>query len=113
MKQAIVIRTDLGLSAGKAAAQAAHASLWAANRATEQHRSQWEDELATKIVLSVDSEADLRDLADHARDANIPTAVVNDAGRTEVDAGTTTALAVGPAAKPEVDAITGNLALYN
>jgi PTH2 family peptidyl-tRNA hydrolase len=113
LKQVLVIRTDLQLSAGKAAAQAAHASLWAANRTEEQVRDRWEqDDLATKIVLGIEGEDELRDLASRARDAELPTSVVNDAGRTEVESGTTTALGIGPASEGEVDGLTGDLPLY-
>lgn len=113
LKQVLVIRTDINISAGKAVAQGAHASLWAANRADEHLRESWEnDNLATKIVLGIGDEDDLRTLAAQSRDADLPTAVVNDAGKTEVDSGTTTAMGIGPAPESEIDSLTGDLSLY-
>ena len=53
----------------------------------------------------------LRALEGEARARGVPAASIRDAGRTEVAPGTTTVLAVGPAPKADVDAITGHLKL--
>ena len=111
MKQAIVVRTDLDLSPGKLAAQVAHASVYAADRADEGVYEAWLESPA-KIVLAGEDESHLRRLRDRATAEGLPVSLVSDAGRTEVNAGTTTALAVGPASSDAVDSITGDLALY-
>ena len=46
-----------------------------------------------------------------AEAAGLPTYVVQDAGRTEVAAGSCTVLAIGPGAKDKVDTVTGELKL--
>ncbi|HKT22898.1 MAG TPA: aminoacyl-tRNA hydrolase, partial [Nitrososphaerales archaeon] len=56
MKQAIVVRTDLGMGKGKVAAQAAHASLSAAEAARERKPKwydAWKEGGQAKIVLKV------------------------------------------------------------
>jgi PTH2 family peptidyl-tRNA hydrolase len=112
VKQAIVARADLGLGAGKLAAQVAHASLSAYEDADSRSRREWKGSGQTKVVLSANGEDALFGLADGAERRGLPNAVVRDAGRTEVDPGTVTALAVGPGPETDVDAVTGDLSLY-
>lgn len=112
MKQALVVRADLRLGTGKVAAQAAHASLMAYEEADDADRRAWRGSGATKVVLRVADEPSLHALAEEAERAGLPAAVVRDAGRTEVDPGTVTALGVGPADDGAVDAVTGDLDLY-
>ena len=112
MKQAIVARADLGMSDGKLAAQVAHASLSAYEDADDRARSDWKGGGHTKVVLRADGEDDLFRLADAAEREGLPHAVVRDAGRTQLDPGTATALAVGPGDEAAVDRVTGDLSLY-
>jgi len=112
MKQAIVARADLGMGRGKLAGQVAHASLMAYEEAGPEARRAWKGEGQTKVVLKVDGEAALLDLADLARREGLPHAVVRDAGRTQLEPGTVTTLAVGPGADNVVDRVTGDLSLY-
>jgi PTH2 family peptidyl-tRNA hydrolase len=112
MKQAIVARADLGMGEGKLAAQVAHASLQAYEDADDSAGRQWKQEGQKKIVLAADGEAALFELADEAELEGVPHAIVRDAGHTQLDPGTVTALAVGPAAEDRVDAVTGTLSLY-
>jgi PTH2 family peptidyl-tRNA hydrolase len=112
VKQAIVARADLGMGPGKLAAQVAHAALMAAEDADERTRSAWQGSGQKKVVLQVNGERALFELADAAERAGLPHAVVRDAGHTELDPGTVTALAVGPGDDDDVDAVTGDLRLY-
>jgi len=112
MKQAIVARADLGMGEGKLAAQVAHASLQAYEEADTRTQHEWKASGQKKIVLQADSEADLFELADRAATDGLPHAIVRDAGHTELEPGTVTALAVGPAPEDHVDAVTGDLQLY-
>ncbi|MEF8774268.1 MAG: peptidyl-tRNA hydrolase Pth2 [Halobacteriales archaeon] len=112
MKQAIVARADLGMGEGKLAAQVAHASLQAAEDATESARTEWQGAGGKKIVLQADGEDELFELADRAETEGVPHAAVRDAGHTQLEPGTVTTLAVGPAADDRVDAVTGHLSLY-
>ncbi|MFB6189763.1 MAG: peptidyl-tRNA hydrolase Pth2 [Halapricum sp.] len=112
MKQAIVARADLGMGQGKLAAQVAHASLMAYQEASAGARKEWKGSGQKKIVLKVNGESELFALAEKAKTEGIPHAVVRDAGHTQLDPGTVTALAVGPAADDRVDTVTGHLSLY-
>lgn len=51
------------------------------------------------------------ELAKAAQAASLPVYVVQDAGRTEVAAGTSTVLAIGPGAVDAVNKVTGHLKL--
>jgi PTH2 family peptidyl-tRNA hydrolase len=112
MKQAIVARTDIGMGQGKLAAQVAHASLSAYEDADEAARREWKGGGQKKIVLQASSESEIHDLADAARREGLPYAVVRDAGHTQLDPGTVTALAVGPGPENVVDKVTGDLSLF-
>lgn len=112
MKQVIIARTDLEMSDGKLAAQVAHASLSAYEKATERDRTEWKRAGQKKIVLQAAGERQLHDLADQAERARLPYAFVRDAGRTQLEPGTLTALAIGPAHDDHLDPITGGLSVY-
>jgi PTH2 family peptidyl-tRNA hydrolase len=112
MKQAIVARADLGMGEGKLAAQVAHASLQAYEDAAGPVQREWKGEGQKKVVLKTDGESRLFELADRAEREGLPHAVVRDAGHTQLEPGTVTALAVGPAADDAVDRVTGELPLY-
>lgn len=116
-KQAIILRTDIGMSKGKMCAQAAHASLEAALKTLKVdkiHKSNilesWRKEGAKKVVLKVMSESALIKLRDQAVRAGLRSALIKDAGFTEIPAGTITALAIGPDKEEKIDKITGKLA---
>ena len=112
MKQAIVARTDLGMGKGKLAAQVAHASLKAYEKAGPSTRQEWTSGGQKKVVLKGSGEKELQRLADEARREGLPYALVRDAGHTQLESGTLTALAVGPGAENVVDKVTGDLSLY-
>ena len=109
-----MVRTDLGMGKGKLAAQAAHASLSAAELASSSRSSwyeDWKSEGQKKVVLKVGSEPELDELYKSARRAKLPAALVEDRGLTQVEPGTVTCLGIGPGPDAEVDAITGKLKL--
>jgi PTH2 family peptidyl-tRNA hydrolase len=110
-KQAIVARTDIGMGQGKLAAQVAHASLQAYEDADDRTRREWKGSGGKKIVLEGESESQLQELADTARREGLPYALIRDAGHTQLDPGTVTALAVGPGPENIVDKVTGDLSL--
>jgi len=114
MKQAIVVRTDLKMGKGKVAAQVAHASLSAAEAARERKAAWydvWKEEGQAKIVLRVESEEELNALFRKARSSGLPASLVEDRGLTQVEPGSVTCLAIGPAPDAELDKITGMLRL--
>lgn len=112
MKQAIVARTDIGMGTGKLAAQVAHASLSAYEDADRKARKEWKGEGQKKVVLKASGERTLFELADKAEREGLPHAIVRDAGHTQLEPGTVTTLAVGPARDNLVDKVTGDLSLY-
>jgi len=112
VKQAIVARRDLGMSPGKLAAQVAHASLSAVEKADAEARRAWKQGGQKKVVLRSPDERTLFELKVIAEDAGLPVAIIRDAGHTQLEPGTVTALAVGPAGDEAVDAVTGDLKLY-
>lgn len=112
MKQAIVARTDINMGKGKFAAQVAHASLSAYEDTGTKTRKKWKGEGQKKIVLKGSGESQLFKLAEKARAEGLPNAIIRDAGHTQLEPGTATAVAVGPASERAVDAITGELSLY-
>jgi PTH2 family peptidyl-tRNA hydrolase len=112
MKQAIVARTDIGMGTGKLAAQVAHASLSAYEDTDPGARKEWKGGGQKKVVLKAAGEEEIFELADRAEREGISHAVIRDAGHTQLESGTVTALAVGPAADDRVDRVTGHLSLY-
>ncbi|WP_224332597.1 MULTISPECIES: peptidyl-tRNA hydrolase Pth2 [Haloprofundus] len=112
MKQVIVARTDIGMGRGKLAAQVAHASLSAYEDADSRTRKKWKGEGQKKVVVKARGEKELFRLADLAEREGLPNAIVRDAGHTQLEPGTVTALAVGPGQDNLVDKVTGDLSLY-
>jgi PTH2 family peptidyl-tRNA hydrolase len=110
-KQCLVIRSDLRMSCGKMCAQAAHAALLAYEKADAVSRRKWLGEGQKKVVLKAACERDLFEMKSIAEAAGIATALVQDAGMTEIPPGTVTALGLGPAKAEDMDRITGSLTL--
>jgi PTH2 family peptidyl-tRNA hydrolase len=111
LKQCIVVREDLKLSPGKLAVQVAHAAVLALERTDKPTASSWKAEGQKKVVLRVTGVQDLFRLKEEADRAGLPSALVADAGLTEIPPGTITALGIGPAPIKQMDKITGRLSL--
>lgn len=111
-KQAIIVDENLGLSKGKMAAQAAHASLGAYRKTSSDNRNKWERQGEKKVILAA-GENSLQDLRRKAERNKIPAHIVKDAGRTEIKPGTVTALGLGPEEDSKIDTITGSLKLID
>jgi len=110
-KQCIIVRTDIDMSCGKRCAQAAHASIMAYDHADKALKKGWLSEGQKKVVLKAPDERTLHELRVFAERAGIASALVQDAGMTEIPPGTITALGLGPAKSTDLDKITGNLPL--
>jgi peptidyl-tRNA hydrolase, PTH2 family len=113
-KMVLVVRGELRLTAGKAAVQVAHAAVMLAReaeaRAPEAYRA-WSSAGQKKIALVAPTLEELERLERRARSLGIPSVLVEDAGFTEVPAGTKTCLGLGPAPAADIDAVTGDLPL--
>lgn len=112
MKQVIAARTDLGMGQGKLAAQVAHASLKAYEYADADVQRRWKAEGQRKVVVKAGSERELYEIAEEAKARGLPSAVIEDAGRTQLEPGTPTTVAIGPAPEADVDQVTGSLSLF-
>ena len=111
MKQVIVVRDDLDIGPGKLAAQVAHAAIKAADTADASARRRWKADGQSKVVLRADDEDALRSLKAEAETRGLPTALIRDAGRTELEPGTVTTLGIGPGDPEVIDEVTGHLSL--
>jgi len=116
MKQVIVVRKDLNMRKGKMIAQGAHASVgvvvhYQENKSIGSIIKAWLSMGAKKIAVGADSEEELENLLNAAGRAGIPYYLVTDAGHTELEYGTVTALAIGPYDEEKIDKITGHLKL--
>ena len=113
VKMVIVVRADLGMGRGKAAAQVAHAAVAATLTATGSPRLRaWVADGQPKVVLRVDSESELEDVVGRAHAHRLPVETVEDAGRTQLEPGTLTCAAIGPADDDAFEPVTGALRLY-
>ena len=99
------------MGVGKTAAQASHASLKAYEAADSRDVDEWRSSGMKKIVLAADSKQKLLELKREAERRGLATGLVRDAGHTQVESGSVTALAVGPGRDEEVDRVTGDLGL--
>lgn len=112
-KQVILVRSDLKLSPGKLAVQAAHASVEAVLTSPKTNIAAWRKEGMKKIVLSVNNLDELRQHQQSAENKKLAAALITDAGRTEIEPGTITCLAIGPDDEKKIDEITGKLKLLH
>lgn len=115
-KQVIVIRKDLNMRKGKMVAQGAHASMAPILEAYRTGQftpamTEWLNTRFTKICVSVNSEDELHAIFQAAKDAGVPCSLIKDAGLTEFNEPTYTAVGIGPAYPEEIDPITGKLSL--
>ncbi|KAL2265373.1 hypothetical protein VTJ83DRAFT_6473 [Remersonia thermophila] len=140
-KLVLVVRTDLGMSKGKIAAQCSHATLACyktllrrAAQAQQQQQAaqtrqalqsqgldsaamaarilrQWERLGQAKVAVQIKGEDEMLALQRRARSLGVTAEVIMDAGRTQIASGSRTVLGVGPAPKRIVDLVTGGLKL--
>jgi PTH2 family peptidyl-tRNA hydrolase len=114
VKLMLVVREDLGMSIGKTAAQCAHAAVGIVHKLTGKRNgllAAWDECGQTKICLKCSGIDEMLALAKAAEAASLPVYVVQDAGRTEVPAGSSTVLAIGPGAAEVINTVTGQLKL--
>ncbi|BCR97029.1 aminoacyl-tRNA hydrolase PTH2 [Aspergillus luchuensis] len=115
VKLVLVVRTDLGMTKGKIAAQCSHATLACYKYLTAYTPNsgilrRWESQGQAKIALQVKSEEEMEEMQAKAISLGLCARVITDAGRTQIASGSRTVLGVlGP--KSVVDSVTGHLKL--
>lgn len=124
LKQVVVVRKDLNMRKGKMIAQAGHAveQTWLGEGTIEGDKlvipldalkTQWlKDSAHTKICVSVNSEEELVQVYERAKQAGLSAVMITDFGLTEFKGQLTkTVVAIGPAEAEKVDEVTGHLPL--
>lgn len=94
-KMALIVRSDLKISKGKIASQCSHAAVLCYQKALDSNKSlakQWSLMGQPKIVLRVDSASELENLYQKARESGMIAQIVRDAGKTQIEPGTKTAI---------------------
>lgn len=113
-KLVVIVRDDLILSKGKLAVQVSHAAVECAIQAKDKIPAifrGWYKEGQKKVVLKVKNERELFILKEKAESMGFVTALIIDAGLTEVPPGTVTCLGMGPDKEEFLDKITSSLPL--
>ncbi|XP_011151239.2 peptidyl-tRNA hydrolase 2, mitochondrial [Harpegnathos saltator] len=115
-KMVIIVRSDLSMGKGKVGAQCAHAALECCRQTLSNQKRQemfhsWLQVGQPKIVLKVQNEEELLNLADKAQRAGLITAIIKDAGRTQLRYGTVTVVGIGPGSTEVIDSFTSKLRL--
>ena len=125
-KQVIVMRKDLKMRRGKEIAQGGHSVISFLTRRMKntnskkriyevtlsQAEQEWIDSGFTKIAVSVDSEEELIDIYNKAKESGLEVHLITDSGKTEFNGiPTKTCLAIGPDYADRIDKITGHLKL--
>ena len=113
-KQALIVRTDLGMGRGKIAVQCSHAAVSAGEQARLRFPEWWRGwvgEGQCKVALKVRDLTLVSDLERKARSQGLPVSLIKDRGLTQVEPDTVTCLGIGPAPSELLDTLTGNLSL--
>lgn len=109
-KLTIVVRDDLKLSKGKTCAQVAHAVLQCFMQQDDVKLTKsWLKEGGKKVVLKAKDKNEFFKITDAAKKKGLVTAVIEDAGHTEVEPGTITCVGIGPDKEDKIDKVTGKL----
>jgi PTH2 family peptidyl-tRNA hydrolase len=113
-KQVLIIRRDIKMGRGKLAVQAAHAAVTSSENARRNFVEWWQawmSEGQCKVAVRVESIEELNSLKQKAEEQQLPYALIEDRGLTQLEPGTVTCLGIGPAPTSKIDAITGHLRL--
>ena len=95
LAQYIIMNTSLGMNKGKLCAQSAHAAVSVLDKADKETVTEWKNSGMKKIVLKVSSTEELIQLFEQVK-RKLPCALITDAGRTQIEAGSKTCFACGP-----------------
>lgn len=125
VKQIIIMRKDLKMRRGKEIAQAAHASMGILFQMMEktaptvyeidmpEDMLAWKEGPFTKICVSVQSEEELVEIINKAKELGYPAILITDNGTTEFNGvPTITCGAIGPVSNDKLKGLTDHLPLY-
>ena len=113
MKMVLLIAGFLRMSPGKVASQCVHAALGCSRSATISDFEMWTRNGEKAVCLNVDTAEEMNTLLKRAKESGtLNVHECFDAGRTEVESGSRTVVAIGPHAESLIDRVTGHLALY-
>ncbi|XP_015122228.1 peptidyl-tRNA hydrolase 2, mitochondrial-like [Diachasma alloeum] len=115
-KMVLVVRSDIAMGRGKTASQCAHAAVECVQRCSSGKMNKkildtWFFLGQPKIVLKISSEEKLNDLAKEVKTRGLTAVVIKDAGKTQLEPGTTSVLGIGPGPNSIVDELTAHLKL--
>jgi peptidyl-tRNA hydrolase len=113
-KMVLCVNQELTMGKGKMAAQCCHAAVGCYKRASKQCPKglrAWEVSGCAKIALKCPTQDELELIAARAMERGIPICLVEDAGRTQIAAGSRTVLGLGPAPTHVFEGITSHLKL--
>ena len=109
-----VVDASLKMGKGKIAAQVGHLCMEVAlglERNQPRLLQAWTRRGQAKVVLKALDSEEMHLLIDHAKEANLLTWSIRDAGRTQIPSGSMTVIGIGPAPVDQLDAVTGHLKL--
>lgn len=121
VRMTLIVRQDLKMGKGKAAAQCLHATLALYKKISKPESEAYNPEMVNrweygngqaKITLQVPNQEEMDTLFAQAISLDVNAYIVHDAGRTQIAAGSATVLGLGPAPKLVIDQITKDLKLY-
>lgn len=112
-KVVVIINKDLEMSKGKILSQFGHAIDALHEKLLENQNLAkiWRNSGSAKIAVKGTTE-DMVRIYNEAKKEGIVYVKIFDAGRTQVNPGSFTVMAIGPASKQKIDNITGSLKLY-
>ncbi|KAF7272853.1 hypothetical protein GWI33_014390 [Rhynchophorus ferrugineus] len=111
-----LVRTDLNMGKGKIASQVAHAAIQL-YKASLKNKNPYLDIWLTwgqpKIVLKIDKECEttLDNVYKDALKNNLTTCKIHDSGKTQIESGSLTVVAIGPNRAEDIDKITSQFKL--
>lgn len=114
VKMVIVVNNSLDMGKGKIASQSCHSAVSLVRHLIESNQrdllKKWAENLEAKIVVKCDSKIELLTLFKSARECNLQSYYTTDAGRTQIEPGSITTLAILGISE-EIDKLTGKLKL--
>jgi peptidyl-tRNA hydrolase len=112
--QVLCVNSSLQMGKGKIGAQCGHATLGAyklAEKCCKSALGYWEIIGQAKIAVKVDDDDSMVEIMKQAKSRGLVTYMVQDAGRTQIPAGSKTVLAIGPAPGKAFTGLTDHLKL--